>query len=139
MKKINIKVIILVVVILIIFAFVMFFIYSKNTQTLTCKAHDSSGEMPSKSVLEIKVNKQKIRDMKFTVDFTFPKNLLDQRQSYISYIKQTKPYMQVSITDTGIRLITKKHGSNFIGIDTSQKITIDELKQVLEVQGYKCS
>ena len=46
--------------------------------------------------------------------------------------------MSASITDKGIRFVTKEHGGNFIGIDTTQDITISELKQVLEVQGYTC-
>lgn len=130
--------IIFVVLLLIGFGIAVYIIDSKNTKTLTCIAEGTSSNIQTKSNLEIKVNNKKIKDMEFTVDMIFPEELLDQRQNYVNMIRQTKPYMTASITDQGIRFVTKEHGDNFIGIDTTQEITISELKQVLEVQGYTC-
>ena len=138
MKKINRTWIIFIVLLLISFGIVVYIIDSQNTKTLICKAEDTSSNIQTKSHLEIKVNNKKIKDMKFTVDMLFPEELLEQRQNYVNAVRQTKPYMSASVTDKGIRLVTKEHGGSFIGINTSQEITISELKQVLEVQGYTC-
>ncbi len=138
MKKRNHTWIIFIVLLLIGCTLSIYIIDLKNTKTLTCLAEDTSSDIKTKSNLEIKVNNQKIKDMTFTVNMIFPEELLDQRQNYVNTIRQTKPYMSASVTDEGIKFVTKEHGSSFIGIDTSQKITISELKQVLEVQGYTC-
>ena len=139
MKKINKKLIVLfIVLIFIVFLIVTYLIDSKNTKTLTCTASGSSSEIETESTLEIKVNNKKIKDMEFTVDMIFPEDLLDQRQSYVNMIRQTKPYMSATVTDDGIRIVTKEQGGSFIGIDTTQEITVSELKQVLEIQGYTC-
>ena len=138
MKKIDKKLIVFIVLLLVAFGVIVFLIDSKNTKTLTCTAEGTSSNIKTKSHLEIKVNNKKIKDMVFTVNMIFPEDLLDQRQNYVNMIRQTKPYMSASVTDDGIRFVTKEHGGSFIGIDTTQEITISELKQVLEVQGYTC-
>ncbi len=138
MKKIDKKLIIFIVLILVVFLVIIYLIDSKNTKTLTCTASVTSSNIKTESNLEIKVNNKKIKDMVFTVNMIFPEELLDQRQSYVNMIRQTKPYMSTSVTDDGIRFVTREHGGSFIGIDTSQEITVSELQQVLEVQGYTC-
>ena len=138
MKKINIKIVLFIVVVLIIFVIAIYLIYSKNTKSLICTATGTSSDIKTESTLDIKVNNKKIKDMVFTVDMIFPEELLNQRQDYVNMIRQTKPYMRASVTDKGIKLVTTERGGSFIGIDTSQEITISELKQVLEVQGYIC-
>lgn len=138
MKKINRTLIIFVILLLLGFGIIVYLIDSQNTKTLICIAEGTSSNIKTKSNLEIKVNNNQIKDMKFTVDMIFPEELLNQRQNYVNAVRQNKPYMSASVTDKGIRLVTKEHGGSFIGIDTSQEITISELKQVLEVQGYNC-
>ena len=135
MKKEHAILIVVVIVLLIIFIAV---ISSIGTKSLTCTATGKSSDMKTNSKLEIKVKNKKIKDMVFTVDMIFPKELLNQRQSYVDMIRQTKPYMRASVTDEGIRFVTTESGGSFIGIDTSQEMTISELKQVLELQGYNC-
>lgn len=138
MKKIDKKLIVFIVLILVVFLVIIYLIDSKNTKTLTCTASGTSSDIKTESNLEIKVDDKKIKDMEFTVNMIFPEELLDQRQSYVNMIRQTKPYMSATVTDDGIRFVTREHGGSFIGIDTSQEITVSELKQVLEIQGYTC-
>lgn len=138
MKKIDKKLIVFIVLILVVFLVIIYLIDSKNTKILTCTASGISSDIKTESNLEIKVDDKKIKDMEFTVNMIFPEELLDQRQSYVNMIRQTKPYMSATVTDDGIRFVTREHGGSFIGIDTSQEITVSELQQVLEIQGYTC-
>lgn len=109
-----------------------------STKKLTCTATDDSSEIKKMSNLNIKVKDKKIKDMKFTVDMIFPDSSQNQRQSYINEIKRTKPYMQATLIDGGIRIVTEMEDGSFIGIDAGQEITISELREVLEIQGYTC-
>ena len=76
--------------------------------------------------------------MKFTVDMIFPEEYQNQLQAMAYNIKMSKPYMQVSVIENGIRLITEDANDSFIGIDIGQEITYGELKEVLELQDYIC-
>lgn len=138
MKNIEKKWIVFIVLSLIVFFIILYIIDSKNTKTLTCTASGTSSDIKTESNLEIKVNNKKINDMIFTVHMIFPEELFDQRQNYVNMIRQTKPYMSASMTSDGIKFVTREQGGSFIGIDTTQEITISELKQVLEIQGYTC-
>ncbi len=110
-----------------------------STKKLTCIAIDDSSDMKKTSNLVIKVKDKEIKDMKFTVDMIFPEEAQSQIQSYINEIQRSKPYMQVIRINGGIRLITKMEDGSFIGIDAGQEITISELREVLEIQGYTCN
>lgn len=109
-----------------------------ETKKLVCTDRDDSSEIQKMSNLVIKVKDKKIKDMRFTVDMIFPANVQNQRQSYINEIKRTKPYMEATLIDNGIRLVTKMEDGSFIGIDAGQEITVSELREVLELQGYTC-
>jgi len=113
-------------------------IICKDTKKLTCTDEDVSSDIKKISDLSIKVKDKQIKDMTFTVDMIFPKESLSQRQSYMDEIRRTKPYMDVSLIDSGIRIVTEMEDGSFIGIDAGQEITISELKEVLEIQGYTC-
>ena len=109
-----------------------------NTQKLVCTSSGDSGEIKTNSTLEIKVNEDRVSDMKFTVDMIFPSEYRTNLSNMASSIKQSKPYMDVSLINGGIRLVTKDDRDSFIGIEMDQKITYGELKEVLELQGYVC-
>ena len=109
-----------------------------NTKTLTCTASGENGDTKTDSTLVIKVNDDKVSSMKFTVDMIFPEEYQDQLQAMAYNIKMSKPYMQVSVIENGIRLITEDANDSFIGIDIGQEITYGELKEVLELQDYIC-
>ena len=135
MKKSQIIIIALVIVILIIFVSI---ISSIGTKELTCTATGESSGIKTNSKLEIKVKNKKIKDMKFTLDMILPKDVQNQTHNYINMVRQTKPYMSATYIDNGIRFVTRMQNGSFIGIDAGQEMTISELKQVLEVQGYNC-
>ena len=109
-----------------------------DTKTLTCTASGENGDTKTDSTLVIKVNDDKVSSMKFTVDMIFPEEYQNQLQAMAYNIKMSKPYMQVSVIENGIRLITEDANDSFIGIDIGQEITYGELKEVLELQDYKC-
>lgn len=135
MKKRWIIFILLFIIALIV---VIILINSRDTKKLICRATDDSSTIKTESELVIKVKDKKVKDMDFTVDMIFPREQLSQRYSYINTIKQTKPYMNATIIDEGIKLVTEMEDGSFIGIDAEQEVTIAELKQVLEIQGYTC-
>lgn len=109
-----------------------------NTKSLTCTAVDETVESTKNSTLRVKVKDKKIQDMRFTVDMLFPVEMQSQRQSYINEIKRTKPFIEATLIDGGIRMVTKMEDGSFIGIDAEQEITVSELREVLEIQGYTC-
>ena len=109
-----------------------------DTKTLTCTASGENGDTKTDSTLVIKVNDDKVSSMKFTVDMIFPEEYQNQLQAMAYNIKMSKPYMQVSVIENGIRLITEDANDSFIGIDIGQEITYGELKEVLELQDYIC-
>ena len=109
-----------------------------NTQKLVCTSSDDSGEIKTNSTLEIKVNEDRVSDMKFTVDMIFPDQYKSSLNTIADSIKQSKPYMDVLVINGGVRLVTKDDRDSFIGIKMNQKITYGELKEVLELQGYEC-
>ena len=109
-----------------------------DTKTLTCTASGENGDTKTDSTLVIKVNDDKVSSMKFTVDMIFPEEYQNQLQAMAYNIKMSKPYMQVSVIENGIRLITEDANDSFIGIDIGQEITYGELKEVLELQDYVC-
>ena len=109
-----------------------------NTQKLTCTYSDEKEEIKKYSTIEIKVKEDQVSDMKFTVDMIFPDAYQSQLQNIANNIRMSKPYMQVSIIEGGIRLVTTDDRDNFIGIKMDQEITYGELKGMLELQDYVC-
>ena len=109
-----------------------------NTQELVCTASNIEDDIKSYSTLEIKIKENKVSDMEFIVDMEFPSEYQTQLPVIANNIKTSKPYMDVSIVDGKIRLVTKDQADSFLGIQMNQEITYGELKEVLELQDYKC-
>ena len=109
-----------------------------NTQELVCTASNIEDDIKSYSTLEIKIKENKLSDMEFIVDMEFPSEYQTQLPVIANNIKTSKPYMDVSIVDGKIRLVTKDSANSFLGIQMNQEITYGELKEVLELQDYKC-
>ena len=109
-----------------------------NTQELVCTASNIEDDIKSYSTLEIKIKENKVSDMEFIVDMKFPSECQTQLPVIANNIKTSKPYMDVSIVDGKIRLVTKDSANSFLGIQMNQEITYGELKEVLELQDYKC-
>ena len=109
-----------------------------NTQELVCTTSNIEDDIKSYSTLEIKIKENKVSDMEFIVDMEFPSEYQTQLPVIANNIKTSKPYMDVSIVDGKIRLVTKDSANSFLGIQMDQEITYGELKEVLELQDYKC-
>lgn len=110
-----------------------------EAQKLVCTASNTEDEIKSYSTLEIKVRENKISNMEFIVDMEFPQEYQSQLPMIANNIKSSKPYMDVSIVDGKIRLVTEDdYGESFLGIDMDQEITYGELKEVLELQDFVC-
>ncbi len=109
-----------------------------DTKKLTCKSFENKNDMQTDSIIEIKVKDNQVSNMKFTVDMKFKEGNQQDIQSMADSIKTSKPYMDVTLIDGGIRLVTTDDKDSFIGIKMDQEITYNELKEVLELQEYVC-
>ena len=110
-----------------------------DTQKLVCTATTEEGDIKSYSTLEIKIKENKVSNMEFIVDMEFPREYQNQLLMIANNIKNSKPYMDVSIVNGKIRLITQDDpDESFLGIKIDQEITYSELKEVLELQDYQC-
>ena len=123
---------------LIVLFFVLLVTGCGNTEKLVCSSTSVGDDATSYSTLEIKIKENKVTDMKFIVDMEFPEEYESSLPMIANNIKSSKPYMDVSIVDGKIRLVTKDSANSFLGIQMNQEITYGELKEVLELQDYKC-
>ena len=123
---------------LVLLLMIIFLTGCGNTQELVCTASNIEDDIKSYSTLEIKIKENKVSDMEFIVDMEFPSEYQTQLPVIANNIKTSKPYMDVSIVDGKIRLVTKDSANSFLGIQMDQEITYGELKEVLELQDYKC-
>lgn len=117
---------------------VIMFTGCSDIKKLTCKSIENKDDKQTDSVIEIKVKDNRVSDMKFTVDMKFKEGNQQDIQSMADSIKTSKPYMDVTLIDGGIRLVTTDDKDSFIGIKMDQEITYNELKEVLELQEYVC-
>ena len=124
---------------LIVLFFVLLVSGCGNTEKLVCSSTSVGDDATSYSTLEIKIKENKVTDMKFIVDMEFPEEYESSLPMIANNIKSSKPYMDVSIVDGKIRLVTKDTtGDSFLGIEMDQEITYGELKEVLELQDFEC-
>lgn len=124
--------------IILLLVMVIMFTGCSDTKKLTCKSIENKDDMQTDSVIEIKVKDNRVSDMKFTVDMKFKEGNQQDIQSMADSIKASKPYMDVTLINGGIRLVTTDDKDSFIGIKMDQEITYNELKEVLELQEYVC-
>lgn len=124
--------------IILLLVMVIMFTGCSDTKKLTCKSIENKDDKQTDSVIEIKVKDNRVSDMKFTVDMKFKEGNQQDIQSMADSIKASKPYMDVTLINGGIRLVTTDDKDSFIGIKMDQEITYNELKEVLELQEYVC-
>ena len=124
--------------IILLLVMVIMFTGCSDTKKLTCKSIENKDDKQTDSVIEIKVKDNRVADMKFTVGMTFKEGNQQDIQSMADSIKASKPYMDVTLINGGIRLVTTDDKDSFIGIKMDQEITYNELKEVLELQEYVC-
>lgn len=129
--------IIMIVSLVVIFLVVVSIKDLKNTEELTCTVNTKMYEMDSLTTLKVTVKNNEIRNMKVDMDITVPEEAMAQKQELINYFK-SQGKSEVTTTDKGFRLSSGMYSDYFNSLGLSTKSSYNEIKQVLEFQGYKC-
>lgn len=125
---------VMIIILVIVLSFV---ITNRGVDTLTCTTEGELYESPSKSKLEISVKNNKIKDMYITIDVKLNDELMAQRDLLIQNI-EAQGKSEVIETKDGIRLTSGMSGSFFTSMGLTSDTKYNELKEVLEVQGFTC-
>ncbi len=129
---------IVMIITLILFATIMFSLKEeKDTKHMVCKAKNDFQGLDSIITLDIGINNSEIKDLDITIDAKVPEIYKDQKQSIINSTNQGGK-MQASSTKDGIRFKTDIHSEYFKSLGLKTKTNSKELKEALEMQGYKC-
>lgn len=123
---------------IIIVALIALIMYSeKNTKTLKCTTNGDFNDMESESTLLVEIKKNKIKDMNITIDVKIPKEYESQKDSLIASI-QAQGKMKASSTKDGMELTADMNSGYFDVLGLNKESSYNELKEVLELQGYTC-
>lgn len=125
------------IMIIILVIAISFVISNKGVEKLVCTTEGDLYESPSKSTLEISIKDNKIKDMYISIDVKLNDALMQQRDLLIQNI-EAQGKSEVSKIDDGIRLSSGMSGSYFESMGITEDTKVNELKEVLEVQGFKC-
>ena len=125
------------IMIIILVMAISFVISNKGVEKLVCTTEGDLYESPSKSTLEISIKDNKIKDMYISIDVKLNDALMQQRDLLIQNI-EAQGKSEVSKIDDGIRLSSGMSGSYFESMGITEDTKVNELKEVLEVQGFKC-
>lgn len=109
---------------------------SQNTKTLTCKTTGEIEDRPSKSTLVVKIKDKEVKDMKLTLEMTLKEEQQPYKQAIINQMKQKTK--RVYSTKDGIKAIFDMGSEYFNTLGLSKDVSYNEIKQVLEIQGYTC-
>lgn len=113
------------------------FISTNGVKSLTCTTEGTLYDSPSKSTLEISLKDDKIKDMYVTIDVKLNDELMTQRDTLIQNI-EAQGKSEATATKDGIRLSSKMGSSFFTSMGLTSNTKYNELKEVLEVQGFTC-
>lgn len=125
------------IMIIILVIAISFVISNKGVETLTCTTEGELYESPSKSKLEISVKDNKIKNMYVTIDVKLSDELMEQRDILIQNIA-AQGKSEVTETKDGIRLSSGMGSSYFTSMGLTKDTKYNELKEVLEIQGFTC-
>lgn len=125
------------IMIIILVIAISFVISNKGVEKLVCTTEGELYESPSKSTLEISIKDNKIKDMYISIDVKLNDELMQQRDLLVQNI-EAQGKSQVTKIDDGIRLSSGMSGSYFESMGITEDTKVNELKEVLEVQGFKC-
>lgn len=112
-------------------------ISNKGVEQLVCTTEGELYESPSKSELVINLKDKKIRDMSITIDIYLNEEMMEQKASIIQMIEM-QGKSAVSEFDKGIRLNSGMNSTYFANLGINDGTHYNELKEVLEVQGFSC-
>ncbi len=126
-----------VIMVIILIIAISAVIDTKGVSYLTCNTIGTMYEYPSKSTLEISLQKDKIKDIDITVDINLKGVSLVDKENLIQMIEM-QGKSKVTSTEEGIRLNSGMDGSYFASLGVTKDTKYGELKQVLELQGFTC-
>ncbi|MCM1052943.1 MAG: hypothetical protein NC483_03100 [Ruminococcus sp.] len=134
MKKRHI---IMIIILVLAFSITMSLKEEKDTKKLECTTKSTMYDMDSLTTLNAKIKNSEIVGMDIFIDITIPKEYESQKQNMINSIS-AEGKMEVTSTKDGIRLKTGIHSEYFKSLGLNTKTSYNELKEVLEFQGYTC-
>lgn len=126
-----------IIMIIILILAISIFISNNGIEEMTCTTKGELYESPSVSTLEISIKDNKIKDMGITIDVSLTEELMRQRETLMQMIA-SQGKSNVEKTENGIRLTSGMDGSYFSSLGLSKDTTYQELKEVLEIQGFVC-
>ena len=126
------------VIMVIILIFVISIVISnRGVENLVCVANGTMYEYPSKSTLKISLKDNKIKDIKVLIDVTLSEEQKKDKSNIIEMIK-AQGKSDVIDTEDGFTLSSGMDGSYITSMGLSNNTKYKELKEVLEIQGFKC-
>jgi len=107
-----------------------------DTKTLKCSVTTKKDGGSTTSDLKVKVKNDQVKDMTLTLNMKLSEEQKKYKESmmYQMYQKTNQVY---STTD-GIKAIFDMNSSYFNTLGITKDASYNELKQVLELQGYTC-
>lgn len=133
----NKRQIIMISIIIIVALTALIMMSEKNTEYLTCTVDGDFQGMESKTTFTVKVRKNKVKDMNMAIDVKVPENSEISKDDLISYINY-QGKMQAKSTTDGVNLTADMSSGYFDTLGLSKESSYNELKGVLELQGYAC-
>lgn len=126
-----------IIMIIIIVIAISIVISNKGIETLTCTTKGELYESPANSKLVISLKDKKIKDMKISIDLKLSEEMMAKRDLLMQNI-EAQGKSEVETTKDGIRLSSGMGSSYFTSMGLSGETKYNELKEVLEVQGFTC-
>lgn len=126
-----------IIMIIILIIAISVLIDNKGVDHLTCTTTGTLYELPSKSTLEISIKNNTLKDINIAVDIDLESKTKEEKNSLIQTIKM-EGKSEVTETENGIRLTSDMNGSYFTNLGLTKNTSYNELKEVLELQGFTC-
>ena len=109
---------------------------NSNTKVLNCSVTSSQEGRNTTSDLEVKIRNGEVKDMVLTLNIELPKDQQSYKQAMIYQMSQKTN--RIYETENGIRAVFDMNSSYFNTLGITKEASYNELKQVLELQGYVC-
>ena len=126
-----------IVMLIILILVISIVISNKGVENLVCTTNGTLYNSPSKSTLKISVKDNKIKNMNVSIDVTLSEELKKDKNEIIEMLK-SQGKGEIIETKEGFRLTSGMDSSYFTNLGLSKDTKYKELKEVLEVQGFKC-
>lgn len=127
-----------IIMVLTIVIVILFLFGNRNVKTLTCTTNGEMLENQTTSTLKIKMKENKVIDMNLVINMTLSSEYQSQKQNMINSIN-SEGKMTATSTKDGIKLTTDMKSSYFDNLGLNTISSINEMKEVLETQGFTCN